>query len=189
MEAFKGAKHLETVYANAECLATKLEVEQACDRMADEITEKLSQSNPILIGLMTGGIVVMGMLLTRLRFPLQVDYVHVSRYGNNTVGGSLEWIQGVHTNLEDRVVLLVDDLLDRGITLSGVCDYCYKEGALDVQTAVLVTKEIMYREGLSFTTYSGLTLPNRYIFGFGMDYESWFRNAQGIFAMNDEQSC
>ena len=189
MDAFNDKKNLEAVYTNAECLATKQDVEQAFDRMADEITRKLSLSNPILIGLMTGGIVAMGMLLTRLRFPLQVDYVHVSRYGNSTVGGSLNWIQGAHTKLEGRVVLLVDDLLDRGITLLEVSDYCYKAGASEVQTAVLVTKEVRYREGLSFATYSGLTLPNRYIFGFGMDYQSWFRNAQGIFATQEKQPC
>ena len=111
--------------------------------------------------------------------------MHVSRYANNTVGGELHWIQGEHSNLEDRVVLLVDDLLDRGITLQTVSDYCYEAGASEVQTAVLVTKEVESREGLDFTTYTGLTLPNRYIFGFGMDYESWFRNAQGIFAIED----
>ena len=80
--------------------------------MADEITTKLSLTSPTLVGLMTGGIVTMGMLLTRLQFPLQVDYVHVSRYRNNTVGGDLHWIQGPHTNLKGRVVLLVDDLAD-----------------------------------------------------------------------------
>jgi len=174
---------LEQVRATARCLADAASVEQAADRMAVKITEKLSQANPLLLAVMNGGMVPLAMLLQRVEFPLQVDYAHLTRYGMRTSGGELRWIRRPPESVRGRTVLVVDDLLDHGITLQALVDACFELGAAEVMTAVLVTKQVANRAGLPVTDFSALTLPDEYIYGYGMDYKSYLRNAPGIFAV------
>lgn len=174
---------LGDVRVNARRLASIEEIDAGVDHMANAITEKLSQTNPLLLGVMTGGIVPLAMLLQRLEFPLQVDYTHVTRYGLRTSGGELRWIKRPPASVKDRTVLVIDDLLDHGITLSAVVDACLELGAAEVLTAVLVTKQIDNRAGLNATNFSALTLPDEYLFGYGMDYKTYLRNAGGIFSV------
>ncbi len=186
MNATEPPQELDSVRQNAECLADPITINQACDRMAAEITEKLSRTNPVLLGVMTGGLTPLAMLLQRLDFPLQTDYAHLTRYGMRVSGGELRWIRKPPESVRDRTVLVVDDLLDHGITLQAVQEVCYELGAAEVMTAVLVTKQIDDRAGLKSTSFSALTLPDRYLFGCGMDYKSYLRNTPGIFAVSDE---
>ncbi len=174
---------LDQVRATARCLVDRAAIDQACDRMAVEITEKLSQTNPLLLGVMNGGIVPLAMLLMRLEFPLQVDYAHLTRYGMRTTGGELRWIRRPPSAVNGRTVLVVDDLLDHGITLQAISDACYELGAANVLTAVLITKQVEARAGLESTDFSAVTVPDEYIFGYGMDYKTYLRNAPGIFAV------
>ena len=129
-----------------------------------------------------GGIVPVGMLMPRLDFPLQVDYVQLTRYGSQTRGGPLSWVKKVPETIEDRVVVIVDDLLDEGVTLATVITECESIGAREVMTAALIVKEVEARRGLRSVDFFGLKSPNRYLFGYGMDYKSYGRNAPGIFA-------
>lgn len=175
---------LDAVRERARCLADAPTVDAACDRMAREITEKLSQTNPLLLCVMNGGVMPLAMLLRRLDFPLQVDYAHVTRYGMRTTGGELRWVRRPPERVRDRTVLVVDDLLDHGITLSAIVDSCRELGAAEVLTAVLVTKQVANRAGLAATDFSALTLPDEYLFGYGMDYRSYLRNAPGIYAVS-----
>ncbi len=177
---------LTDVRKQAQCLASIEEIEAAFDRMSVAITEKLSQTNPLLLAIMTGGIVPLAMLLPRLGFPLQVDYTHLTRYGMRTTGGELRWVKKPPDSVRGRTVLLVDDLLDHGITLAAVTEECHRRGAAEVMTAVLVTKTIEHRAGLSHTDFSGMSLPDEYLFGYGMDYKTYLRNAPGIFAVVSE---
>ncbi len=174
---------LSEVRANAHRLAAPEEINVAVDRMAREITVNLSQANPLLLAIMTGGVVPLTMLLQRLEFPLQVDYTHLTRYGMDTTGGDLRWIKKPPEAVKGRTVLVIDDLLDHGITLAAVVDECERLGAEKVLTAVLVSKDISNRAGLKSTDFSGLALPDEYLFGFGMDYKTYLRNAAGIFAV------
>ena len=154
--------------------------------MAAEITQKLSQKNPLLLAIMTGGIVPLAMLLPRLGFPLQVDYLHLTRYGRHTTGGKIRWVKKPPKTVAGRTVLLIDDLLDEGITLAAASAECSKLGAKNVLTAVLVTKKVKQRLGLFDTDFSGILLPNEYLFGYGMDYKTYLRNAPGIFAVSGD---
>lgn len=174
---------IENTKATAELLFTPADVDNAVDRMAIEITDRLRDTNPVLIGMMTGGIVPLSLLLPRLSFPLQVDYVHASRYGENTHGGQTQWIKRPTAKLSGRTVLLIDDLLDRGVTLEMAVDECLHIGASAVLTAVLLTKTVDRRPGLVAADFSGLTGPDRYLFGYGMDYKTYWRNGAGIFAV------
>ncbi len=174
---------LAAVRAGARCLASIDEVGRACDVLARDITLHLRDANPLLLCVMTGGAVPLALLLERLDFPLQVDYVHLTRYGLATSGGAITWVKRPPASIRGRTVLVVDDILDHGLTLAALIDECLAMGAAKVLSAVLVTKTIAARAGLQRADFSALTLPDAYLFGCGMDYKSYLRNAPGIFAV------
>ncbi len=181
---------VQRIARDADCLFTRTQVEAALDRMADEITDALRGNNPLVICVMNGGIVTGGCLLTRLDFPLQLDYLQVSRYGNQTQGGALSWRVEPQQSLQDRDVLVVDDILDEGNTLRAILSYCVERGASRVYSAVLVDKqhdrkcEVDYR-----ADFTGLEAPDRYLFGYGLDYRGYLRNAPGLFAVPPDQEA
>ncbi|MBF0219776.1 MAG: hypoxanthine-guanine phosphoribosyltransferase [Gammaproteobacteria bacterium] len=170
------------VYQEAEQLVTAAEMQQAIVRIAGEISARLQKSNPLLITLMTGGVVACGQLLPLLNFPLQCDYLHASRYGDATVGNHLNWHAVPQTPLSGRTVLIIDDILDEGITLKEVIAWCQQQGAAEVFSAVLVKKLHQRNVGIE-ADFVGVELPDRYLFGYGMDYHHYWRNAPGIFAV------
>ncbi|OGT63772.1 MAG: hypoxanthine-guanine phosphoribosyltransferase [Gammaproteobacteria bacterium RIFCSPHIGHO2_12_FULL_45_9] len=178
---------IQTVYARATCLYSKHEVEKALDRMADAISAKLSDTNPVFICVVVGGMIPLGNLLVRLDFPLEVDYIHATRYKGGLRGQELEWRVTPATNLRGRTVVIVDDILDGGLTLSGVIRYCEQAGAAVVYTAVLVDKcHARLPEGHAAADFCGLTVDNHYVFGYGLDYKGYLRNAPGIYRVAPE---
>ncbi len=169
------------VLQQADCLHTAETVEVALDSMAAGITRLLADKDPILVCVMTGGVVPFGKLLPRLQFPFQIDYVHVTRYGHRLHGEVLEWISGPHKHPKGRVVLLVDDILDEGTTLAAIEERYRRDGAAAVHKAVLIVKERARTHDVK-VDFTGLHVPDRYVFGYGMDYKGYLRNAPGIFA-------
>ncbi len=176
--------HIRQVYAQADLLHSASEVETAIDAMAVAISAKLRDSNPVLFSIMNGGLVIGGKLLTRLEFPLEASYLHATRYRNGTRGFELEWKVPPMVDFKGRPVLIIDDILDEGHTLAEIIDYCRREGATEVYTAVLVDKmhDRKARPDLK-ADFVGLQSEDRYLFGFGMDYCGYWRNAPGIFAV------
>ena len=178
---------IKSVYEKSTCLFTTHEVEVALDKMAIKIHEKLHDQNPVLICVMVGGLVPLGNLLPRLDFPLEVDYVHATRYNGDIRGGEIRWKVRPSTNLNGRTVLIVDDILDGGITLAAIISEIKALGAEQVFSAVLVDK---YRkrdaEGLQHADFVGLQVEDHYIFGYGMDYNEYLRNAPGIFVVHSD---
>lgn len=168
--------------ARAERIYSKQDIQAAYDRMAVDITACLADSNPLVLCVMVGGLIPAGQLLPRLEFPLQIDYLHATRYQGNTQGGQLHWIVRPSYSLQDRVVLLIDDILDEGITLAALCDACREAGAREVYTAVLLEKLHDRKNGLK-ATFTGLEVEDRYVFGCGMDYKGYLRNFPGIYAI------
>ena len=164
-------------------LYTLEQVESALETLAARINAELGDENPLLLPIMNGGLTVAAGLLRHLNFPLQLDYMHVTRYRDTTSGGSVEWIYKPQTEIAGRNILIIDDLLDHGITLREAVDYCQKIGARSVKTAVLILKQIENRTGLQTVDYFALEAPDQYLFGYGMDYKSYWRNAPGIFAV------
>lgn len=180
-------EHVRDVFAKATCIFSKAEVEKALDEMAHEISERLANSNPIFLCVVVGGIVSLGNLLPRLDFPLEVDYVHATRYRNDTVGKDLVWKAEPTTNLKDRTVVIVDDILDGGVTLEAIVQYCKAKQAKAVLTAVLVDKyNARLPNGLKSADFCGLKVENHYVFGYGMDYKGYLRNAPGIYMVAPE---
>ncbi len=167
---------------DAELLFNTEDVEAAITLMAAAITAELSNSNPLVLPVMNGGLVLGGKLISQLNFPLQIDYIHASRYRGETSGSDLHWLKKPE-NLAGRVVLLIDDILDEGITLAAIVKYCYEAGATKVLTAVLAEKVLEQDKPIQHADFTGLHVPDRYVFGYGMDYYEYQRNLAGIYAV------
>jgi hypoxanthine phosphoribosyltransferase len=178
---------IKEVSKRANCLIDHSQIELALDDMAEKISNDLRDSNPVVLCVLIGGIIPTGSLLTRLDFPLQVDYIHATRYGDMTSGANLEWIAKPTVALKDRVILVVDDILDGGVTLSELVKYCNSQGAKEVKTAVLVEKNVT-RESTAVqkADYTGVNVDNHFVYGYGMDYKRYLRNAPGIYAVAKE---
>ncbi len=173
------------VAARAELLVSGEDVEQALDRMAREISTDLAASDPLVLCIMTGAVIVAGRLLPRLDFQLQLGYLHATRYQGATRGGDLAWVHRPRAAIRGRHILLLDDILDEGLTLEAAARACQEDGAASVRCAVLVEKE-RARSATLRPDYVGILTPDRYLFGYGLDYRDYFRNAPGIYAVADE---
>ncbi|MGC1182046.1 hypoxanthine-guanine phosphoribosyltransferase [Legionella sp.] len=178
---------IKEVYEKSTCMFTTNEVEAALDRMAINIHKELQDQNPVLICVMVGGLVLLGNLLPRLDFPLEVDYVHATRYRGAITGGDIQWKVKPSSSLAGRTVLVVDDILDGGITLAAIMDEVNALGAKKVYSAVLVDKyRKRVKNGLQAADFVGLQIEDHYIFGYGMDYNEYLRNAPGIFVVHPD---
>jgi len=149
--------HIYEVFSKSNCLFTRSHIEDALDKMATAMSYKLSAKNPVFVCVLVGGIIALGNLLPRLNFPLQVDYIHATRYRGDVVGKDLQLKAEPQMDLKNRIVVIVDDILDHGITLRAIKDYCQEKGAMEVYTAVLVDKDHPRHEaGLKNADFSGL---------------------------------
>ena len=177
-------EEIRRVMDEADCLYEHQQVQQAVTALAGHITARLAGSNPVLLCVMNGALVFAGELLPQLGFPLQVDYLHATRYREKLSGADLQWKARPSTALAGRVVLLLDDILDEGDTLVKIREYCLAQQAASVLTAVLVDKRHDRRHpDLPRADFTGLEAPDRYLFGYGMDYKGYLRNAPGIYAV------
>jgi len=179
---------IRQVLKNATCLYTKQQVESALDHIAVEIHNELSELNPVLLTVLKGGMVLTGNLLPRLDFPLEIDNVYATRYQGALSGSELIWKYEPLINLKDRVVLIVDDILDLGITLQSITDYCNSKQCVKVYTAVLLDKIIERpKHGLQKANFAALSITHdAYVFGYGLDYKEYLRNAPGIYETAEE---
>jgi hypoxanthine phosphoribosyltransferase len=157
-------------------------IQAALDRMAREITARLARSNPLVITVMNGGLVFAGQLLPRLAFALECSYVHVRRYGAGTQGGELVWIAGPEEPVKGRTVLLLDDILDEGRTLATIRARLLEQGAAEVLTAAFALKERATAAAIA-ADFTGVRVPDRFVFGFGMDVAGRWRNLPSIRAL------
>lgn len=175
-------QHYQAVAARAECLVSAAEIDAALDRMAADITARLAGKDPLVLCVMTGAVFVAGLLLPRLDFQLRLDYIHATRYQGATKGGAIQWRYRPSDAIRGEHVLVLDDVLDEGATLRHVIDACHEDGALSVTSAVLVEKA---REHECQADVVGVEVVDRYLYGYGLDYKDYFRNARGIYAVAD----
>lgn len=177
---------INTVLKEAECLFSFTEINEALDRMAKEITQKLQHTNPIILCVMSGAMVPAGHLVTRLHFPLEIGYLHVTRYRGTNRGGDLHWLVEPRQSLKDRTILVIDDIMDGGLTLSAIIDYCKQAECKNVYTGVMVSKKRKREPGVNFEPdYVGVETEDKYLFGFGLDYNEYLRNVPGIYAVRE----
>jgi hypoxanthine phosphoribosyltransferase len=174
----------EAIATRCDRLVSNAEVEAALERMRDAISAQLGGKDPVVLCVMTGGIVATGLLLPRLDFALRLDYAHATRYRGATSGGGIEWRHRPTEVVRGEHVLVIDDIFDEGLTMEAIVNACYEDGAESVVSAVLVEKErerrCDYRPDIV-----GVRVPDRYVMGYGLDYKSYFRNADCILAASD----
>ena len=178
-------KEARDILAGAELIYSAETVATAVSRVATEITEKLGESNPLLLCVMSGGVPFAGQLMTQLQFPLDFDYMHVTRYGQETSGGALSWRSAPWTPVKGRTVLILDDILDEGLTLAAIVERMKELGATACYTAV-ATDKLNGKQKPIKADFVALTVPDRFVFGYGMDVRGKWRNLPAIYAMKEE---
>ena len=171
--------------ANADLLHERQEIDIVIAEMANKIDAALNGERPVFLTVMNGALIFAGQLALAIRTDLEFDYVHATRYRGETTGSELHWLREPQVSLADRVVLLVDDILDEGHTLKAVRDDCYRRGAKKVLIVSLCTKRHdRLADGIS-ADFHGIELPDRYVFGFGMDFHEQGRNLPAIYALKE----
>jgi hypoxanthine phosphoribosyltransferase len=168
--------------ANSEELLSPEAVIAAVARIAAEINAAVGGERPLLLAVMRGAVVFAGQLLPLLRFPLDFDYVDVTRYGDATRGGELDWRVDVPVTVRNRTVLVLDDILDEGHTLAAVRRRLLDAGAGRVLIAVFADKQLSKAKPVS-ADFVGTAVPDRYVFGFGMDVHGLWRNLPAVYAL------
>ncbi|MGE5523410.1 MAG: hypoxanthine-guanine phosphoribosyltransferase [Rhodospirillaceae bacterium] len=169
---------------SADVICPESDVLAAVDRMAGDISAALGERLPLVLSVMRGSVIFAGHLLPRLRFPLDFDYLDVTRYGDETSGGDITWKVSPGTAVAGRVVLVIDDILDEGHTLAAVRGKLLAAGAQEVYCAVFADKDTGRPKPLR-ADFTGVVVPNRYVFGFGMDVKGAWRNLPAVYAVRD----
>ncbi|MDR2451565.1 MAG: hypoxanthine-guanine phosphoribosyltransferase [Candidatus Accumulibacter sp.] len=172
------------ILASAELIHSAEAVNAAVARVAARITRRLGESYPLMLCIMNGGVPFAGQLLMRLGFPLDFDYLHATRYGQETSGGALTWKAMPQTPVEGRTVLVVDDILDEGFTLAAIVGRLEELGAAECHIAVAVNKRKSGKKPIE-ADFAALTVPDRYVFGYGLDVRGMWRNLPAIYAVKE----
>ena len=170
--------------ATADRLYPAAAVGAAVTRLAREISERLELRFPLVLLVMRGSVIFAGQLLPQLGFPLEFDYLDVTRYGAETRGGAISWKVTPGTDVAGRVVLVLDDILDEGRTLAAIRDRLIAANALEVYCAVLAEKDTGRPKPIA-ADFVGVRVPDRYVFGFGMDVGGLWRNLPEIYALKE----
>ena len=181
----KGREEALRLLEEAELICDAECVQREVCRMAGEITKRLSGDFPVILSVMGGAAIFTGQLLPQLAFPLEFGAIEVTRYNNDIQGREITWRLPPRDNVRGRIVLVVDDILDEGITLAAIHQTLLKMGAVKVFSAVFADKDLG-REKPVKADFVGVTVPNRYVFGFGMDAYGLWRNLPAIYALKDK---
>ncbi len=178
------ASKARAILADADLIHSEAVVQTALDQVAQAIRKRLADRHPVVLCVMTGGVVFCGQLMAKLDFPVDFDYLHATRYGPETQGGKISWRTAPWTSVKGRTVLVVDDILDEGVTLAAVKESLKRLGADEVLTAVFADK-LNGKEKPIVADFVGLTVPDRFVFGYGMDVDGAWRNLPAIYAMKE----
>jgi len=168
---------------DAKLVFSNNEIIVAINALADKLNSQLKNETPVVLCVMQGGLVFSGQLIPKLDCMLEVDYIHATRYNNETEGGQLQWQAYPVTNLANRTVLILDDILDEGITLQSIVQYCETQGAEKILSAVLLRKNHDRCVAKNITDNHALTVDDDYVFGFGMDYNGQYRQLDAIYKL------
>lgn len=175
----------QQLLAASDCVHSRAEVDAALDRMADEVHAIYGDRPLHVLAVMNGALFPCAALLQRLRNPMVVDYLHATRYRGQTSGGNLVWKVAPPPDLRDRDVLLVDDILDEGKTLQAIREALGRSGPASLRVAVLVRKVHDRCVAGAGADIIGLEVPDRYVFGCGMDVHGFWRQLPEIRALRE----
>ncbi len=180
-----------TLPSDCKLVFSNQQINVALDKLAEKLNLQLKNENPVVLCVMQGGLLFSGHLIPRLTCMLEIDYIHVTRYNNETSGGELSWKAYPATPLKDRTVLILDDILDEGKTLQAIIQYCEEQGAIKINAAVLLRKQHdrcveHHRTNGELTNNIALSVDDNYVFGFGMDYNGLYRQLDSIYALENK---
>ena len=170
---------------NADLLHDRAALDAAIRTLGRAIDATLAGETPVYLSVMHGGLIFAGALALAITNDLEFDYVHATRYRGGTQGQDLHWLKAPSAKMRGRTVLLADDILDEGYTLRAIRDYCIAQGAARVVIAVLCEKRHGRTAPGIKADFVGVEVPDRYVFGFGMDYHEQGRNLPGIYALKE----
>lgn len=176
-------KDLEDVLRNSECLINSAEIDAAYDHLAAQLNLHYAGLNPLILVVMNGGLIPAGQLLTRLSFFHRMDYLHATRYRENTGTDNLHWKMRPTAPIAHEHILLIDDIFDEGITLKAVATELKAQNPRSLHTAVLLNKIHERKVEGFFPDFIGCEVEDRYIYGCGMDYHGYLRHLPGIYAL------
>jgi len=172
----------QAILTNADLIVDEKTIHEAIVHLAHKITTQMKNSYPLVLTVMGGSLVFAGQLLPQLLFPLNFNYIHATRYGAQTSGGELVWRQAPQEEVKDRNILVLDDILDEGYTMQAIHDKTMALGAKTFQCAVLANKLIKRPKPIK-ADFVGLDIPDRFVFGFGIDIKGLWRNLPAIYAI------
>ena len=159
-----------------EILLTKEEIEKQVARLAQEISRDYQGKYPLLLGILKGSFVFMADIVRILEIPVEIDFVRLSSYGSSRVSSTkLKVVQGLHTPVKGRDVLVIEDIVDTGLTMGYFLDYLRKKGASSLKLCTLFDKPSRRIIPVPID-YLGLSIPNKFVVGYGLDYDERFRN-------------
>ncbi len=170
------------ILAQADCIVSAADCRVALARVARDIRLAAAGEFPLVLAVMGGAVVFAGQLLPLLDFGLEFDYLHVSRYGSKTSGGSLTWKVEPKENVRGRTVIVLDDILDEGETMHAIRERVLALGAARFLSAVFCEKLLEKPKPIR-ADFVGVAVPNRYVFGYGMDVAGLWRNLPAIYAV------
>lgn len=179
---------LAAALPRAECIHRRVELDAAIARIGGEISRTLQGERAVFLTVMNGGMFFAASLALAIDCDLEFDYAHATRYGDATVGRDVRWLHRPQARLAGRTVILADDILDEGYTLAALRDYCVAEGARRVVIAVLCVKRHARRVAGLQPDFVGVEVPDRYVFGYGLDYFGQGRNLPDIHALPEGET-
>jgi hypoxanthine phosphoribosyltransferase len=165
-------------------LFTADEIAATTRRLAAEISRDYHDKHPILIGVLKGSFMFLADLIRLLDFPLEVEFIRLSSYGGGKSPGKIKLLQGVQAKIKDRHVLVIEDIIDTGHTTKFVLDYLKQKSPASLRLCTLTDKPSRRKATVNID-YPGLTVPNRFIVGYGIDWNERFRYLPGIYAMEE----
>jgi len=178
-------EEIKSVQAEAECIFTAQYIEHRVLELASQFNQDFKSLNPIFICILNGGLPFTGALISKLNFPLQLYYLHLSRFQCDLSGNDIRCIAHPQLDLEGKVVVFLDDILDVGISLLAANEFWLEQVASLVKSAVLLKKKLNTDIQIGNADYIGFECPNSYVFGYGMDYKNYLRNLNGIYALKN----
>ena len=161
-------------------LVTQKKINEAVAKLAAEIRRDYRGKQPLLIGILKGSFVFMADLIRELRLPVEVDFVKLSSYGSGTrTSGKVKVVQGLKSPIKGRDVLIVEDIVDTGLTVSFLMNYLQKKKPASLKLCALTDKPSRHRVPVTID-YLGFTVPDKFVVGYGIDWNEKFRHLRDI---------
>ena len=174
---------IQTLISKSSVLYSEIEIKNAIQNIADQINQTIKADNLYILCVMNGALIFSGQLLPRLEKNIQYSVIHVTRYQKELTGTLIHWLIKPPKDIMGKTILILDDILDEGITLNEIAAICRTMKAKEIYTAVLFDKEIKKKKSYS-ANFIGLKVPDRFVFGYGLDCRGLGRNLSQLYALN-----